>query len=126
MNQWKTDYAAAVTALETAYDTDRRVYASLDDETKSTWALQSMQQWPQTALDGPMAPARAALIEAERKVCAVVQRQSVALRNARCRRAAMIDPGRFAATIPMTLEPARPLPIATRDMTKSAWPTRLG
>lgn len=110
MNQWETDFSKAVAALEIAYDTDVRAYATLKDDTKSSWGLQPVPMWPEAVRASPMARARATLIAAEDTVRAIVARRSVALREARERRALRHERGAFAPTMPMVLEPARVIP----------------
>ena len=110
MNQWETDFSRAVAALEIAYDSDVRAYATLNDDSKSSWGLQPVPKWPEAARCGAMARARAALVAAEDAVRSVVARRSLALRQARERRASLHDVGPFAPTMPMGLEPARVIP----------------
>jgi len=123
MNQWETDFSKAVAALEIAYDSDVRACATLNDDSRSSWGLQPVPKWPEAARDGAMARARAALIAAEDAVRAVVARRSLALRQARERRAALHDFGAFAPTMPVGLEPARVIPAGMfpfeRDLPRS-------
>jgi hypothetical protein len=110
MNKWETDFSKAVAALEIAYDTDVRAYATLKDDDKSSWGMQPMPFWPEAAKRGPMARARAALLAAEEAVKAIAARRSIALRQARERRAMLHDLGAFAPTMPMVLEPVAVIP----------------
>lgn len=110
MNKWETDFSKAVAALEIAYDTDVRAYATLKHDDKSSWGLQPMPLWPEAVKTGPMARARAALIAAEDAVRAIAARRSVALRQARERRAMLHGRSAFAPTMPMVLEPASVIP----------------
>ena len=111
MNQWETDFTKAVAALEIAYDTDVRAYATLKDDTKSSWGLQPVPTWPEAAQASPMARARTALVAAEEAVRGLIARRSIALRQARERRAMLHDRVAFAPTMPMVLEPAGAMPI---------------
>jgi hypothetical protein len=126
LNKWESDFAQAVAALEAAYDNDRRIYAALVDDTKSTWALQPMPVWPEPMGIGAMAEARAALIEAENAVRAIVQRRSVAIRHARDRRTAMYERSAFAPTMPLVLEPGDARLLAKVRESDISWPARLG
>ena len=110
MNQWETDFTKAVAALEIAYDTDVRAYATLKDDTKTSWGLQPVPMWPEAVKASPMARARAALVAAEEAVRILIARRSVALRQARERRTALHDRFAFEPTMPMVLEPARVIP----------------
>jgi hypothetical protein len=110
MNQWETDFTKAVAALEIAYDTDVRAYATLKDDTKSSWGLQPVPMWPEAVKASPMARARMALVAAEEVVRTLVARRSVALRQARERRAMLHDRVAFAPTMPMVLEPTNAIP----------------
>ncbi|HUD33286.1 MAG TPA: hypothetical protein VMR43_09770 [Variovorax sp.] len=110
MNQWETDFTKAVAALEIAYDTDVRAYATLKDDTKSDWGLQPLPLWPEAVRNSPMARARAALVAAENAVRDLAARRSMALRQARERRASRHECGAFAPTMPMVLEPANAIP----------------
>jgi len=125
MNKWETDFSKAVAALEIAYDTDVRAYATLKDVDKSSWGLQPLPTWPETVRTGPMARARAALIAAEDAVRALLARRSAAIRQSRERRLALHERGAaFAPTMPMVLEPAKALPAGLfsfeRDLLQGA------
>jgi hypothetical protein len=106
MNQWETDFAKAVAALEVAFEADRLVYEQMPDDSKARWGLLPMAAWPVGALRGPMAKARVALLTAEEAVCSLVRRRSVAIREARRRRVAMHERSAFAPTIRLDIDPA--------------------
>jgi len=124
MNQWETDFTKAVAALEIAYDTDVRAYATLKDDSKSSWGLKPVPMWPEAVKTSPMARARAALVAAEEAVRTLIARRSVALRQARERRAMLHDRVAFAPTMPMMLEPVGAIPAGLfafeRDRLQSA------
>lgn len=98
MSQWEMEFAAAVAALESAYQADLRAYEELRDPLKASWALLPTWMWPEPDRVGLMLKARNALIAAEDGVRELVKRQSVAVRSARARRQTMYQRRAFAQT----------------------------
>lgn len=110
MSKWEIDFSDAVAALEAAFMADRQAYEALIDDTKNIWALWPVRDWPETHKAGVMVLARQALIQAENTVRDLVQRQSIAIRNARARRHAIFERRAFAITVPGVLAPELPVP----------------
>jgi hypothetical protein len=115
MSKWEKDFSAALAVVEAAYANDRMAYDALVDDDKRVWALWPVRNWPAAHRDGHLAVARSQLIQAEDTVRDLVQRQSVAVRNARDRRLALYQRRAFAATLPARLALQTPAPHAHRS-----------
>ena len=100
MSQWEVEFAGAVANLETAYAVDQRAYDALRDPLKASWALLPTWMWPEPERVGALLRARIDLVAAEDEVRDLVRRQSIAIRNARARRQAMVQRRAFAQTTP--------------------------
>lgn len=114
MSQWEMEFAAAVAALEAAYQADLRAYEELRDPLKASWALLPTWMWPEPDRVGQMLKARNALIAAEDGVRELVKRQSIAVRSARARRQALYQRRAFAQTSSGEVSEAGELSVSLR------------
>lgn len=114
MSQWEMEFAAAVAALEAAYQADQRAYDELRDPLKASWALLPTWMWPEPDRVGQMLKARNALIAAEDGVRELVKRQSIAVRSARARRQTLYQRRAFAQTSSGEVSEAGELSVSVR------------
>jgi len=80
LNQWNEQYGQAATALTLAHAADQAAFDAITSESKSFWAVRTVDCWPQIDSYRPWHDARIALLAAEKTVIEVLRWRCAAIR----------------------------------------------